>query len=91
LIHRAKMASVSVVTILISGRPMILGQSLDESDAFLAAWLPGSEGQGVADALFGDYPPTGKLPRTWPRNMEQVAAGAAAENPLFPCGFGLSY
>ncbi|HEV7925795.1 MAG TPA: glycoside hydrolase family 3 N-terminal domain-containing protein [Verrucomicrobiae bacterium] len=90
-IHRARTVGVPVITILISGRPMILGAALDDSDAFLAAWLPGTEGQGIADVLFGDYRPTGKLPRTWPRNMEEVAAGPAAKNPLFPCGFGLSY
>jgi beta-glucosidase len=89
-IHRAKLAGVPVITILISGRPMILGASLDESDAFLAAWLPGTEGQGIADVLFGDYHPTGKLPRHWPRNMEQAATPGAGE-PLFPYGFGLSY
>jgi beta-glucosidase len=89
-IHRAKLAGVPVITILLSGRPMILGASLDESDAFLAAWLPGTEGQGIADVLFGDYRPTGKLPRHWPRNMDQVATPGTGE-PLFPCGFCLSY
>jgi beta-glucosidase len=89
-IHRAKSAGVPVVTILISGRPLILGASLDESDAFLAAWLPGTEGQGIADVLFGDYAPTGKLPRHWPRNMKQVPLPCIGK-PLFPYGFGLSY
>ena len=89
-IHRAKSAGVPVITILISGRPLILGASLDESDAFLAAWLPGTEGQGIADVLFGDYAPTGKLPRHWPRNMEQVPLPCIGK-PLFPYGFGLSY
>jgi beta-glucosidase len=91
MIHRAKSAGAPVLTILLSGRPLILGSALDESDAFVAAWLPGTEGQGVADVLFGDYRPTGKLSRIWPREMEQVAAGAAAKRPLFPDGFGLSY
>jgi beta-glucosidase len=89
-IHRAKLAGVPVITILISGRPLILGAALDESDAFLAAWLPGTEGQGVADVLFGEYPPTGKLPRHWPRNMNQAATPGEGK-PLFPYGFGLSY
>jgi beta-glucosidase len=89
-IHRAKLAGVPVITILISGRPLILGASLDESDAFLAAWLPGTEGLGIADVLFGDYHPTGKLPRHWPRNMNQAATPGAGQ-PLFPYGFGLSY
>jgi beta-glucosidase len=91
LIHRAKAARAPVLTILLSGRPLILGSALDDSDAFVAAWLPGTEGQGVADVLFGDYKPTGKLSRIWPRNMEQVAEGARTREPLFPNGFGLSY
>jgi beta-glucosidase len=84
------LAGVPVITILLSGRPLILGEALDDSDAFLAAWLPGTEGQGVADVLFGDYHPTGKLPRHWPRNMDQAATPGAGQ-PLFPYGFGLSY
>jgi beta-glucosidase len=89
-IHRAKLAGAPVITILLSGRPLILGAALDESDAFVAAWLPGTEGQGIADVLFGDYGPTGKLPRRWPRTMDQAATPAAGQ-PLFPFGFGLSY
>ncbi len=61
LVEKANRARCKpVVTVLISGRPLILGNALDASDAFLAAWLPGTEGQGVADVLFGDYKPTGK-------------------------------
>ncbi len=72
---------------LISGRPLILDAALDWSDALLAAWLPGTEGQGVADVLFGDYKPTGKLPRAWPLNNEQLSAGSPMrEKPLFPFG-----
>jgi beta-glucosidase len=52
----------------------------------VAAWLPGSEGQGVADVLFGDFKPTGKLPRNWPRENP-----SDKQNPLFPRGFGLTY
>ena len=61
-------------------------------DAFVAAWLPGSEGAGVADVLFGDVAPTGKLPHSWPRSVEQVPinVGDADYDPLFPFGFGLS-
>jgi len=91
LIHRAKASGAPVLAILLSGRPLILGRALEDSDAFVAAWLPGTEGQGVADVLFGDYAPTGKLSRIWPRSMRQVAAGASAKKPLFPDGFGLSY
>jgi beta-glucosidase len=83
---------VPVVTVLLSGRPLVLGSALDVSDALLAAWLPGTEGQGVADVLFGDYKPTGKLPRTWPRTNEQILGKAGADDkPLFPYGFGLTY
>lgn len=92
LIAKAKAAGVPVVAVLMSGRPLILGSALEQSDAFVAAWLPGTEGQGVADVLFGDYRPTGTLSHTWPRNNEQVAVVTkSAEPPLFPSGFGLSY
>jgi beta-glucosidase len=92
IIETAKSAGVPVVTVLLSGRPLVLGSALDASDALLAAWLPGTEGQGVADVLFGDYKPTGKLPRTWPLTNEQILGKATAEaKPLFPYGFGLTY
>ena len=91
LVEQAKTAGAPVITILLSGRPLILGSALDNSGAFIAAWLPGTEGQGVADVLFGDYPPTGKLPREWPRSMDQAAANDMTGEPLFPFGFGLTY
>jgi beta-glucosidase len=91
LIQRARAPGAPVITILLSGRPLVLSSSLDSSDAFLAAWLPGTEGQGVADVLFGDYKPTGKLPRTWPRNNSQLSVQYRSETPLFPYGFGLTY
>jgi beta-glucosidase len=92
LIATAKAAGAPTVTLLISGRPLVLGDALDKTDALLAAWLPGTEGQGVADVLFGDFAPTGKLPRTWPLNAEQVSnPSTAAQKPLFPYGFGLTY
>jgi beta-glucosidase len=92
-IANAKKAGVPVVVLLLSGRPMVLGDALAQADAFVAAWLPGSEGAGVADVLFGDYKPTGKLPFTWPRSMAQlpINVGDASYDPLFPYGFGLSY
>jgi beta-glucosidase len=88
-----KQAGIPVVVILISGRPMIINDILDKADAFIAAWLPGTEGQGVADILFGDYKPTGKLSFTWPRSMEQIPinVGDAEYDPLFEYGFGLTY
>ena len=90
LVEKAKAAGAPVVTILFSGRPLILGAALDASDAFIAAWLPGTEGQGVADVLFGDYKPTGKLPRAWPRDNNGLATlvvQPSASAPLFPQGF----
>jgi beta-glucosidase len=65
---------------------LVLGAALEASDAFVAAWLPGTEGLGVTDVLFGDYKPTGKLPRVWPQ-----AVGATAKAGSYPFGFGLSY
>lgn len=91
LLDQIHATGTPVVTILLSGRPLVLHSALDDSDAFVAAWLPGTEGLGVADVLFGDYNPTGKLPRTWPRSDDHVRAGDKAEKPQFPYGFGLSY
>lgn len=94
LIQRAKAAGVPVITVLLSGRPLVLGNALDASDALVAAWLPGTEGNGVADVLFGKSKPVGKLPRTWPRTNEQLGltqADPAAKDAQFPFGFGLSY
>ena len=91
LVEKARSAGVPVVTILISGRPLVLGPALQASDAFLAAWLPGTEGEGVADVLFGDYKPTGKLPRQWPRENDGLAGRtgqAMSSAPLFPMGYG---
>lgn len=92
-IARVKKTGMPVVVVLISGRPMILGQALTLADALVAAWLPGTEGQGVADVLLGDYKPTGKLPHSWPRSMEQIPINVGDEryDPLFPYGFGLTY
>ena len=88
-----KAAGIPVVVILFSGRPMILGGVLDQADAVVAAWLPGTEGEGIADVLFGDFRPTGKLSFAWPRSMAQVARhpGDKEYDPLFGFGYGLSY
>jgi beta-glucosidase len=91
LIAKAKTSGSPLTTILISGRPLILGSALTSSDAFIAAWLPGTEGEGIADVLFGAAKPTGKLPREWPRNDGQFAANAMHGKPLFPYGYGLTY
>jgi beta-glucosidase len=91
LITRARNTGAPVIGILLSGRPLVLNASLDACNALIAAWLPGTEGQGVADVLFGDYNPTGKLPRAWPSNSDHLSALDKHENPYFPLGYGLSY
>ena len=81
-----------IVVVLISGRPLIITDRIGDWPAVVAAWLPGTEGQGVADVLFGIEPFVGKLPYTWPTSIDQVPLGALAasgEEPLFPFGYGL--
>jgi beta-glucosidase len=95
-VKQVKQAGMRVVVVLISGRPLILEPILDDVDALVAAWLPGTEGDGIADVLFGSYNPTGKLSVTWPRSMAQmpINVGPNGEHPpgaLFEYGFGLSY
>ncbi|MBB5084437.1 glycoside hydrolase family 3 N-terminal domain-containing protein [Nonomuraea endophytica] len=78
------------VVVVVSGRPLLLGD-LSGVEAVVAAWLPGTEGAGVSDPLFGAVPYTGRLPFTWPASMEQVPinVGDAVYRPMFPYGFGL--
>lgn len=85
-------ASVTCVVITVSGRPLVIQPHLSMIDALVAAWLPGTEGQGVADVLFGDYGFSGKLPRTWFKTVDQLPmnVGDSHYDPLFPFGFGLS-
>ena len=92
-VSNLKSAGIPVIVILISGRPLIVTSEIDNWDAFIAAWLPGTEGAGVADVLFGDYAPTGKLPCTWPRSISQIPInnGDGKTDPLFPYGYGLTY
>ncbi len=89
----AKKAGQKTVLVVVSGRPLILGDALANADAVVAAWLPGSEGQGVGDVLFGDVKPTGKLPCSWPSSMAQIPINLGDANyaPLFPYGYGLSW
>ncbi len=94
LIEKMRERCDRLIVILISGRPMIITEQLDLADAFVAAWLPGTEGQGVADVLFGYQPFTGRLSFTWPRSMEQLPfdfdnLGEGEDGPLFPFGYGL--
>ena len=92
VIANAKKAGGPVVIVLLSGRPLIVNDALAQADAFVAAWLPGTEGLGVADVLFGDHKPTGKLPMSWPRSMDQIPinVGDPGYDPLFAYGFGMS-
>lgn len=90
LIKMAGNRKAPVVTVLWSGRPLIPGEALEASAAFVAAWLPGTEAQGVTDVLFGDYKPTGKLPRSWPRDSSAAGQTGSANQSLFPLGFGLT-
>jgi beta-glucosidase len=79
-----------LVLVLVTGRPLIITDLLPMLDGLVVAWLPGSEGQGVADVLFGDMPFSGRLTFEWPRDMGQVPLGTAgAGRALFPAGFGL--
>lgn len=90
---------VPVVTVFLSGRPLYVNDLLNRSDAFVAAWLPGTEGKGVSDVLFRDSAGnvnldfTGKLSFSWPGSACQTPlnTGDASYAPLFPYGYGLSY
>lgn len=84
--------SMKCVVVLITGRPVVIQPYLSNIDALVAAWLPGTEGQGVADVLFGDYGFSGKLPRTWFKTVDQLPmnVGDPHYDPLFPFGYGLT-
>ena len=79
------------VVLVVSGRPMTITDQLKEIDGLVASWLPGTEGEGVADALFGAIPFGGQLPQSWPRTLSQepINVGDHPYNPLFPFGWGL--
>jgi len=81
-----------VVTILLSGRPLIIAPHLQKSEAWLAAWLPGSEDDGIADVLFGAAP-VGHLSFSWPRKVQDlpINLGEHKIDPLFAHGYGLTY
>jgi beta-glucosidase len=94
LLERVRARCRRLVVVIFSGRPLIITKQLSLADAWIAAWLPGTEGQGIADVLFGEYRPTGRLPYSWPRSMEQFPLRfdqevTGDEAPLFPFGFGL--
>lgn len=90
LITKCANSGKKVVCLLFSGRPMIITDVLPKCHAFVAAWLPGTEGQGIADVLFGDYDFKGKLKHTWPSSMGQLPINAGdGKTGLFPYGYGL--
>lgn len=92
LLARMRQRCKRLVVVLFSGRPLIITDQLAEWDVFVAAWLPGTEGEGMTDVLFGDYPFTGRLPYAWPRTMEQVPRSSLERSdapPLFPYGAGM--
>jgi len=98
LIKQTRERSKTVLVILLSGRPRVITEGLPLAEAWVAAWLPGTEGNGIADVLFGDYPFTGKTSYTWPRSNEQlpininnVTDKTGCDAPLFPFGYGLAY
>ncbi|KAJ8900090.1 hypothetical protein K2173_024206 [Erythroxylum novogranatense] len=84
-------AAVKCVVIVISGRPIVIEPYISSIDALVAAWLPGTEGEGITDVIFGDYGFTGKLSRTWFKSVDQLPmnVGDAHYDPLFPFDFGL--
>lgn len=96
MLDRARQVSERVVVVLFSGRPLVVSKALPYADAFVAAWLPGSEAKGITDVLFGDVPFTGKSAYTWPRNDSQLPTNPenttteGCDSPLFPYGFGLT-
>lgn len=91
LLERMRGLCAKLVVVLISGRPLLITDQLPLMDAFVAAWLPGTEGQGVADVLFGAVPFTGRLPHAWPRTTAHIPRGhgPAADDVLWPLGAGL--
>ena len=93
VVNNVKKAGIPVVVVLISGRPMLVNNILGNANALVAAWLPGTEGAGVADVLFGDFNPIGLLSFSWPNSMEQLPLNINQRNyqPLFKSGFGLKY
>jgi beta-glucosidase len=97
MIDRLRAQSKLVVLVVLSGRPVVMTEALPKVEAVLAAWLPGTEGNGVADVLFGDYDPTGRLTYTWPRWSSQLPfdfanlPASGCDAPLFSFGYGLGF
>ncbi len=91
-VRALKKAGLKTVVILYSGRPMIIDSILPWADVLIAGWLPGSEGRGITDVLFGSYPPSGRLPHSWPGAMSDlpINQGDDPYRPLYPYGYGLT-
>ncbi|HWU05130.1 MAG TPA: glycoside hydrolase family 3 N-terminal domain-containing protein [Streptomyces sp.] len=85
-------AAMKCAVLVVSGRPQLIGDRLGDIDALVASWLPGTEGDGVADVLYGKRAFTGQLPVTWPKSESQlpVNVGDTAYDPQFPYGWGLT-
>ncbi|MFF4714088.1 glycoside hydrolase family 3 N-terminal domain-containing protein [Streptomyces eurythermus] len=85
-------AAMKCAVLIVSGRPQLIGDRLGEIDALVASWLPGTEGDGVADVLYGKRPFTGQLPVSWPKSEAQlpINVGDTAYDPQFPYGWGLT-
>ncbi len=91
-IAKSKSSGVPVVVVTVSGRPLDIAPQLTGFSGLVAAWLPGSEGAGVADVLYGDYNPTGKLTFGWLTSAAQEPVNVGdGKRALFPYGFGLRY
>lgn len=92
VIENVKKLKIPYVVLLISGRPIILGDVIKDAPAFVACWLPGTEASGITDVIFGDYDFKGTLSHTWPVSIDQepINFGDAVYAPLFPYGFGLT-
>jgi beta-glucosidase len=96
VLQAARASGLPVIAVILSGRPLIIEPYLALADAWVAAWLPGSEADALADVLFGRYAPTGKLGHTWPKTMAQIPinvgdADYVTDPPLYPFGYGLTY
>jgi beta-glucosidase len=93
LIRKLKAQGIPVVAIMLSGRPLYVNPQINAADAFVEAWLPGSEGEGVADVLTGKHDFTGKLSFSWPKRPDHTPlnVGDAGYDPQFAYGFGLRY
>ncbi|WP_030690955.1 glycoside hydrolase family 3 N-terminal domain-containing protein [Streptomyces globisporus] len=85
-------AAMPCAVLVVSGRPQLIGDRLPAIDALVASWLPGTEGDGVADVLYGRRPFTGRLPVSWPKSENQLPlnVGDTRYDPQFPYGWGLT-